>query len=85
MASHTSRHPVTFMQVARVGVDVTSGAQTSDHRAIKKDDLLSFKWLCAFTYFALRYSYRQSDSATEMGSDGRGFYVSGLQSNGYLP
>ena len=38
MNSHTGRYPVSFMPIARVGVDVTTRAQTPDHRAIKKDD-----------------------------------------------
>ena len=43
ITSHTGRYPFAVMPVARIGVDITIRAQTPDHRAIKRDDLLFFE------------------------------------------
>ena len=43
ITSHTGRYPFAFTPVAGIGVDITIMAQTPDHSAIKRDDLLSYE------------------------------------------
>ena len=73
------------MPIARVGVDVTTRAQTPDHRAIKKDDFFYFKWLLAASYLFFRCGYRCGSGDTRINCDAAGFYVSGLRGEILLP
>ena len=79
MNSHTGRYPVSFMPIARVGVDVTTRAQAPDHRAIKKDDFFSFKWLLATRHLLFMWGGRYGGGDIGINCDAVGFYVSRLQ------